>query len=74
MRRLTRPQRLLADQAVRVLAADVGRTDAELARILGADMTELRHVTGALYGMCRVDRCRDYLVLSPRPVEGRRAA
>ena len=74
MSRLTNSQLDLAGSALRVLAADRGRTDADLAEILGVGMAELRAVAGWLYGRRRVDRCREYLVLSPRPGEGRRAA
>lgn len=73
MSRLTNQQMNLAGNALSVLAADLGRTDADLARILGVGMAELRAVAGWLYGTRRVDRCATYLVLPPRPAEGSRA-
>jgi hypothetical protein len=71
---LTNKQLDLAGNALRVLTADLGRTDADLAVILGVSMEDLRAVAGWLYGMRRLDRCREYLVLSPRRAGGRRTA
>ena len=74
MSRLNAREWDLAAETMNILAADLGRTDADLARILGARMAELRPIVGTLYGLRRVDRCREYVVLSPRFAEGRRAA
>lgn len=73
-RRLTSQQLDVAGNALSVLAADLGRTDADLAGILGVSMAELRGVVGWLYGCRRVDRCREYLVISPCFGKGVRAA
>jgi hypothetical protein len=73
MRRLTRRQWRIADDTVRVLGADVGRTPADLASMLGAEMADLRASVGLLYGPRRIDHCTGYLGL-PAHAEGRRAA
>jgi hypothetical protein len=73
MSRLTSQQLDLAGNALGVLAVDLGRTDADLAEILGVTMSELRSVVGWLYGTRRADRCREYVVAVPVR-EGRRAA
>ena len=71
--RLTSQQLDIAVNALDVLAVDLGRTDADLAEILGVGMAELRVAAGWLYGTRRADRCREYLVADP-PRGGRWAA
>ena len=73
MRRLTSQQLDIAVNALDVLAVDLGRTDADLAEILGVGMAELRVAAGWLYGTRRADRCRESLVADP-PRGGRWAA
>ena len=61
-------------QIILVLERDIGRTDHDLARVLGVSLAELRPVTGTLYRQRKVDRCWDYLVLPWLPGAQERAA
>jgi len=63
---VTGAQWQLTRRVVAILERDIGRTDADLAAMLGTTTLELRPVVGALYRQHRVDRCWSYVVL-PRP-------
>jgi hypothetical protein len=62
--RMSRPAPL-AGRLLAILHRDAGRTDADLARLLGAGPAELSAVIGRLYRRRLVDRCAGYLVVSP---------
>jgi hypothetical protein len=59
-------RRALAAQVVAVVARDLGRTDRDLAAMLGVTTAELSPVIGMLYRRHQVDRCGPYLV-APAP-------
>lgn len=70
---MSAPTWRLARRVEAILRRDIGRTDRDLADMLGAGYAELRQAAAVLYRSRRADRCREYLVSVPSS-EGRRAA
>ncbi len=65
---MTPAQWQAARRVVAILESDIGRTDHDLAAMLGITVAELRPIVGALYGQRRIDRCWSYCVLPVRPM------
>jgi len=61
------PARALAEQVTAILARDTGRTDADLAAVLGVTTQRLSPVIGMLYRRGLADRCGPYIVAPPGP-------
>lgn len=59
-------RRQLATRVLAIVAADTGRTDADLAALTGADPASLSTVIGMLYRQGKADRCGAYVVAVPR--------
>jgi hypothetical protein len=55
----------LAARVLDILHRDSGRSDTDLARVLGVSVPELSPVIGRLYRRGQVDRCAGYLVTTP---------
>jgi hypothetical protein len=55
----------LASQVLAVLERDTGRTDEDLAGLLGVSTAELDPVIGRLYRRGHLDRCGPYIVAAP---------
>jgi hypothetical protein len=64
----------LAGRAAQVIREHGALRDAELLAILACEPDELRVIIPILYRQRKVDRIGDYLVATPRPGEGGRAA
>jgi Bifunctional DNA primase/polymerase, N-terminal len=64
----------LARRVLAILAADTGRTDADLADLTGASPADLSRVIGMLYRQGKADRCGPYLVPGPNAPATRRPA
>jgi transcription initiation factor IIE alpha subunit len=64
---MTPQQWRLGRQTLAMLETDIGRTDADLAAMLGITLAELRPIIGVLYRQRKIDRCWDYVVLPSRP-------
>jgi hypothetical protein len=64
----------VADSVVPLLGAEVGMADGDLAAVPGVSVADLVPILRVLYHLRRIDRCWEYVVLSPSAAEGRRAA
>jgi hypothetical protein len=62
----------LCRQITSVLGRDVARTDAELAVMLHAPVSDVRRAVAILYRQHKIDRCWNYVVLLP-PAIGQEA-
>lgn len=62
---MTPRQWRLLRQVEAIVNRDVARTDADLARILGTTVTELRVPIAVLMRQGKVTRCMDYVVAVP---------
>lgn len=72
---MTREQWQQTRAAEQLLTSEIALTSEDLAGRLGLDHAAVRVILGVMYRQRRVDRCGNYVVLTPRPaVEGRRAA
>src|SRR5579875_17619 len=60
----------LASQVLAVLERDTGRTDEDLAGLLGVSTAELDPVIGRLYRRGHLDRCGPYIVAAPPLLAG----
>src|ERR1700728_2331054 len=55
----------LGRRVLEILGRDAGRTDADLAALLGVTEAELSPVIGMLYRQGRADRCGPWIVPAP---------
>jgi len=72
---MTGPQWRLARQITAILERDIGRADADLARMLNVPVADVRQAAAILCRQGRAERCWAYLVLRPpEPDRGEKAA